>query len=214
NVFDVKVPDYHHTRDHPTDVRVLVPRSYRADAMQLYCDQADRPVLATVLEVQRGWDKAKRRTWKLYVAQLEAELDVDAALVVYCPDTGIAQRYRDLFAVDGLSLSLRPLIFTPDDVPLITDVDLARANPALTVLSALSHGDDAEVKAMFPGLLAALRAVNLEKAVSYYEVVLAGLPEAARTHWEEYMTATDSRFRSDVMRGAWAQGKAEGRAQG
>ena len=214
NVFDVKVPDYHHTRDHPTEVRVLVPRTYRADGMQVYCDAADRPVLATVLEVQRGWDKIKRRTWKLYVAQLEAELDVDAALVVYCPDPSIAQRYRDLFAADGLSLSLRPLIFTPEDVPLITDEDVARANPALTVLSAISHGADAEVEAMFPGLLAALRAADPEKAILYHDVVLAGLPEALQARWEEFMTATDSRFRSEVMRGAWAEGRAEGKVEG
>src|ERR1700712_3244561 len=77
NLFDVKVPDYDHARPHATDVRVLVPRTYPSDSMVLFCDAADRPLLAAVFEVQRGWDLAKRRTWKLYVIQLEAELDVD-----------------------------------------------------------------------------------------------------------------------------------------
>jgi hypothetical protein len=95
---------------------------------------------------------------------------------------------------------------------LITDVDLARANPALTVLSAISHGNDAEVENMFPGLLAALRTAELDDAISYHDVVLSGLPEATRTRWEAYMTRTDSRFRSDVMRGAWAEGEAKGKA--
>jgi hypothetical protein len=81
-LFDVKVPDYHHARARPTDVQVLIPRTYHADGMLLYCDAADQPVLAVVLEVQRGWDAAKRWTWKLYVAQLEAELAVNAALLV------------------------------------------------------------------------------------------------------------------------------------
>src|SRR5262245_58267844 len=82
NVFGVKVPRYHHARTQATDVRVMVPRTYHADGMLLFCDQTDQPLLAVVLEVQRRWDDTKHRMWKLYVAQLEAELDVAVALVV------------------------------------------------------------------------------------------------------------------------------------
>jgi hypothetical protein len=74
NLFDVKVPAYHHCRTRDTDVRVLVPRTYHADGMLLFCDETDQPLLAVVLEVQRSRDPTKQRTWKLYVAQLEAEL--------------------------------------------------------------------------------------------------------------------------------------------
>src|SRR5574342_241204 len=147
NLFDVKVPDYHHARAQATDVRIVVPRTYHADGMLVFCDAVDQPVLAAVLEVQRDWDSSKHRTWRLYVAQLEAELDVSVALVVYCPEPAIARRYRDLFEFDGISLLLRPLIFIPDDVPLVLDVGLARANPALAVLSALCHGEHAELDA-------------------------------------------------------------------
>jgi hypothetical protein len=59
--------------------------AYHTDGMLLFCDTADEPVLAAVLEVQRSWDATKRWTGKLYVAQLEAELMVNAAVVVYCP---------------------------------------------------------------------------------------------------------------------------------
>jgi hypothetical protein len=174
SLFEVKVPDYDHARPHATDVRVMVPHTYHADSMALFCDAADQPLLATVFEVQRGWDLAKQRTWKLYVAQLEAELNVDAALLAYCPDPSIARRYRALFEADGLCLFLRPLIFTPDDVPLVVDVDVARAGPALAVLSAFCHGDHADVETTFPALVAALRAAGPSKALLYYDVVLAG----------------------------------------
>ena len=167
NVFDVKVPDYHHARAQPTEVRVLVPRTYHADGMLLFCDAVDRPLLAVVLEVQRGWDSTKRRTWKLYVAQLEAELDVDAALVVYCPDLGIARRYRSSVEFDGLSLSLRPFIFTPADVPLVVDLELARTNPSLAVLSALCHSGHPDVDATFPALTAALGSLGPKRAILY-----------------------------------------------
>lgn len=131
HLFDVKVPDYHHARARPTDVRVLVPRTYHADGMLLYCDAADQPVLAVVLEVQRSWDKTKRWTWKLYVAQLEAELTVNAALVVYIPNPALAAWYRDMFELEGLSLPLRPFIFTPHEVPLVIDVEFGPGQPGV-----------------------------------------------------------------------------------
>ncbi|WP_433366439.1 hypothetical protein ACQPZX_37735 [Actinoplanes sp. CA-142083] len=173
--FERKVPEFEHARPHATDVRVMVPRTYHADSMVLFCDAADRPLMGAVLEVQRGWDIGKLRTWKLYVAQLEAEVDVATALLVYCPDPAIARRYRTLFEEDeSSSLTLRPLIFTPDDLPLVTSVELARENP-----------------------------------------LLAGLPPAARTQWEAFMTATAGyEFQSELLRNLSDQYKAEHQARG
>jgi hypothetical protein len=218
-VFGVKVPDYHHARARPTDVQTLVPRTYHADGMLLFCDAADRPVSAVVLEVQRGWDEDKRWTWKLYVAQLEAELMVHAALVVYCPDPALARWYRNWFEVEvegeKLSLSLRPFIFTPQDVPLIVDEEVARVSPALVVLSALCRGGDSGVDAVFPALAVALRAVGANKAILYYDIVLAGLPRASAARWEEFMSVTvGNEYRSELFRKLVAEGKAKGKAEG
>jgi hypothetical protein len=215
HLFDVKVPDYHHARAQPTDVRVVVPRTYHADGMLLYCDAADEPVLAVVLEVQRGWDATKRWMWKLYVAQLEAELTVNAALVVYCPNPAIARRYRGMFEFEGLSLPLRPFVFTPHEVPLVIDVELARANPALAVLSAICHGGEADVDAAFPAIAEALRTLGPKKAILYHDIVLAGLPQAPRARWEAYMsTAIGSEYRSELLREVDARGRALGEARG
>ncbi|GLH95660.1 hypothetical protein [Phytohabitans aurantiacus] len=215
NVFDVKVPDYHHAHPEATDMRVLVPRTFHADGVLVYRDAADKPQFAVVFEVQRRWDIRKRRTWKLYTAQIEAELDVDAALLVLCPDPAVARRYRDLFAGEGLSLSLRPFIFTPDDVPLVVDVALARAKPALAVFSAICHLNDPEVEAAFPALAEALRSLGPTQASTYYDVVLSRLPVAARTHWEAFMsTAMNYEFKSDFARHYVGLGKAEGKAEG
>ena len=100
-----------------------------------------------------------------------------------------------------MSLTLRPLIFTPNDVPLVVDVDLARANPALAVLSAICHGGDAEVEATFPALAEALRSLGPKRAILYYDVVLAGLPVAARARWEAFMTTTvGHEYHSELFR--------------
>lgn len=215
SVFDVKMPDYHHARAHDTEVRVLVPRTYHADSMMLFCDPDDRPLTAVVLEVQRGWDAGKRRTWKLYVAQLETELDVDTALVVYCPDPAIARRYRAMFEPGGLSLSLRPFIFTPDDIPLIVDVELARDDPALAVLSAICHGNDAAVDGTFPALAEAMRSLGPRRAILYYDIVLAGLPTATRARWEAFMSTTlGNEYHSELFRKLAAQHEELGEARG
>ena len=193
----------------------MVPRTYHADGMVLFCDSADRPLMGAVLEVQRRWDVTKLRTWKLYVAQLEAELDVVTALVVFCPDPAIARRYRKLFEDDESSLTLLPLIFTPDDLPLVHDVDLARANPSLAVFSAICHAEHAEVEAAFPALMEALRAADPKQALLYYDVVLAGLPPATRTRWEAFMTtAAGYEFQSELLRNLSDQYKAEHQARG
>jgi hypothetical protein len=189
---------------------VLVPSTYHADGMLLFCDAADQPVLAVVLEVQRGWDLDKRWTWKLYVAHMEAELQVNAALVVYCPDPAIARRHRGLFEFEGLSLPLRPFIFTPRDVPRVVEVDLVRSNPALAVFSAICHGGDADVDAVFPALAEALMTLGPRKAILYYDIVLAGLPQAPRKRWEDFMTTVvGPEYRSELFREIDARARTE-----
>lgn len=215
NVFDVKVPDYHHARTHATDVRVMVPRTYHADGMVLFCDAEDKPLLAVVLEVQRSRDAGKRRTWKLYVAQLEAELDVGVALVVYCPDVAVSRWYQRLLEPNGLSLHLRPFVFTPQQVPPVVDAALAREHPALAVLAAICNGANDDVDRAFPALMEALRSLGPDQAILYYDIVLAGLPVPARVRWEEFMTTTVGyQFRSELLRTMAAENQEIGKEIG
>ncbi|MDG4828134.1 hypothetical protein O7627_02295 [Solwaraspora sp. WMMD1047] len=74
NVFQVKMPDYHHARVHSTAVQGLGPRVFDAHSTLLFCDLDDRPLLAVVFKIQRGRTNTTRRTWNLYVARIEAEL--------------------------------------------------------------------------------------------------------------------------------------------
>ncbi|WP_432839168.1 hypothetical protein [Dactylosporangium sp. CA-092794] len=214
NVFELKAPDHEHARSQDTDVRVLVPRTYRADGVVVFSDAADRPVMAVVLEVQRKREPAKWRIWKLYVAQLEAELGVDTALVVYCPDAAVARWYRQMVDPEQSSLPLRPYIFTTDDVPLAVDESTARANPAVAALVTICHGDRPEVDQMFPVLLEALRTLKPEQVIPYYDIVLAGLPPAARARWEAFMTTMVGEYHSELFRELAAQHEARGKAEG
>lgn len=210
HLFDVKVSGYHHARPQPAEVRKLVPSSYRADGMTLLCDAADESLLAVVFEVQRGWDPAKRWIWKTYVAHLEAEQEVNAALLVYCPGPAVARRYRAMFESEGVSLHLRPMFFTPGDLPLIVEVDRARSEPALALLSLLCHSRDANVEFAFPAIAEALRTLGPKKGPLYNEIILAGLPEALWKRWEAYMTSTVGReYRSEFARDIDARARAD-----
>src|SRR5262250_880734 len=89
--------------------------------------------------------------------------------------------YRGLFEGEGLSLPLRPFIFTPHEVPLVIEVELARANPALAVFSAICHGDDADLD-----------------------------ETSRRWHRRCERSATGSEYRSELLREIDAQGQALG----
>ncbi|MFT4287915.1 hypothetical protein [Nocardioides sp.] len=217
-IFGLTLPAYATVRPHATEVQQTVPHTYHADAVVVFADHADQPVLAVVVEVQRAWEESKRRTWRLYLAHLEAELDLAAALVVYCPDPVVAARYERLAATDGISSLLRPLILTPDMVPLVTDVDIAEASPPAAVLSMILHAGEAGIEAAFPALAAAILAAGTarpERFYTYYDIVLAALPGSASTRWEDYMTSsTPPRFYSEKFRRLWNDAQAEGQAEG
>jgi len=116
------------------------------------------------------------------VAQLEAELRVDVALVIMCTDVTTADWCRRLANHNGPSaLTLRPLVCTLDAIPLITDVRQARSDPALTVLAVVCHGGEDGVDDAFPALREALIMLGPDKALPYNDVVLGTLPEATRT---------------------------------
>lgn len=116
-----------------------------------------------------------------------------------------------MFEFEGLSLPLRPFIFTPHDVPLVIDVELARTNPALAVFSAICHGGNADVDTAFPALAEALGTLGPKRAILYYDIVLAGLPQQPRARWEAYMTTTVGyQYHSELFRKIAAENKAEG----
>ncbi|WP_436700225.1 hypothetical protein [Nocardioides sp. BYT-33-1] len=214
-VFGVELPEHVRARLHADDIQLTVPATYHADSVLVYENADGRPVLAIVLEVQRAWDRRKRRTWRLYLTHVEAELDVSAALLVYCPVARVGERYRRYFETDGISNILHPFVLTPDQVPLITDPVAAERSPALAVLSALAHSRDAALDTAFPALAAALQAAGPDHALRYHDIVLTGLAGSARTRWEDFMTATPykSQWLSAEFRAAEAKGIAQGKAQ-
>ncbi len=136
-------------------------------------------------------------------------------MLVLCDDAAVASWCAEPFEVAYPGCVVTPLVLGPDRVPAVTDQAVARRNPELTVLSALAHGVEPGRKEIFVALLAALRKVDDDHEQLYYDLVFAGLPEAAQNDLEEVLMAVtaNSEFRSDFLRNFAAKRRAEGRAE-
>jgi hypothetical protein len=95
----------------------------------------------------------------------------------------------------------------------VTDADVARSHPELTVLSALAHGGREDPSAVFEALLTALDAIAHDHANLYTDLVFTVLPAAARAWLEEFMTTAPHRYQSDFARRYFSQGEAKGEAK-
>ncbi|MBX6391200.1 MAG: hypothetical protein IRZ08_19785, partial [Frankia sp.] len=217
----VELPQYDFVRQGPTEARKLTPRTFRSDGVTIYCDAANRPLVATVREVQHNFEPNKLWMWKIYAAHLqEQEKGVVVLLIVYCPNPKVAERYRTCFEDERrgtCSLILRPYFYTPADIPWVTSVEEAEANPALTLLSVVCHGQEAGIEKSFKGMAAALPLLGKEGGRRYHEIILAGLPEPQRKVWEAVMTtAVNRRYLSEIFNEidslAETRGRNEGRA--
>jgi hypothetical protein len=211
----VELPEFGETRLDSCDFTNVTPTEYRADAVVTFIEQ-NVPVFAVVIEAQLKRAAQKRLTWPVYLTTLRARLDCKTALLVLCDDVGVAEWCARPIEVSYPDCVVTPLVLGPDRVPVVTDLAVASSNPELTVLSALAHGAKPRRCEIFPALLAALKKVGKDHERLYYDLVFAGLPEAAQHDLEELlMTMTaNSEFRSDFLRNFADERRAEGQAEG
>ena len=82
------------------------------------------------------------------------------------------------------------------------------------MLSALAHGGQPGRREVLQALLAALRKVDEDHEWLYYDLVFAGLPEAAQHDLEELLMSitANAEFRSDFLRNFADKRRAEGEA--
>src|ERR1041384_7125616 len=81
----IPIPDYGEAELYSEDATETTPAPRRADAVVVY-RPAGKPVLAVVIEVQRGRDTKKRRSWPVYLTSIWARLKCPVMLLVICPN--------------------------------------------------------------------------------------------------------------------------------
>jgi hypothetical protein len=211
---EVAVPAFAAARVEPAELTERMPTEWRADGVVALTGPAQEVVMGVVVEIQRSPDRGKRLSWPVYVATVRARLRCPVALLVVCPDAGVAKWCATPVELGHPGFVLHPLVVGPDQVPVVTDTGLARRIPELAVLSALAHGDHPRVGEVLAALLAGLDAIDdVEYADLYSDVVFAALPEAARQHVEALMSAGTYQYQSEYARRFFGRGKAEGKAE-
>ena len=209
----VALPAYTEVRIESADLTQVAPTEYHADLVVLLVE--GKPVLGIVLEVQLAPHARKRFTWPLYAVGLRARLECDACVLVVTPSAEVARWASKPIAL-GPGGTLQPLVIGPDAVPVVADVERARHDPELAVLSALAHGDDEPQIAVQVGFAALVASLGLddERALLYSDWIRVALGQAARAALEELMETRGYEFQSEFARKHHNRGVAEGEAKG
>ena len=168
-----------------------------------------------IVEVQLSPDAEKLFSWPYYAISLRARFRCQVSLFVFCIDEPTARWAARPIELGGGN-RYTPLVLGSAAVPVITDPEVARADPELAVLSAMAHGNDPNTEQAIHIALAATAAsvgLDVEHAARYFDLIVAGLGDAARKAFQEMMN-TKFEYQSDFARQYFGQGKAEGKAEG
>jgi hypothetical protein len=209
----VKLPQYTEARIDSADLTDVQPAEYRADLVVLLLENV--PVLGIIVEAQLSPVGRKRFVWPAYVANLRARLECPVCLLVVTADEAVARWAAQPIDL-GAGNRFVPLVLRPSGVPEVTDEAEAQSDPELAVLSAMAHGQDADIhKAAQIGLAAQLASLGLDEDRSrlYFDLVLASLSEAARRELQT-MDPRKYEYQSDFAKRYLAQGLAQGIEQG
>ncbi|MGI5167032.1 hypothetical protein ACQEU3_22050 [Spirillospora sp. CA-253888] len=200
----------------PGDVSTL-PLEGRVDSVLLADIDAAPCVLA--VEAQSRPDKDKETQWPYYVAYLLAKYRRPNALIVVTNEVSTARWARRTLTVKipGLptTMSVTPVVYGPDNVPLVSDLDQARANVAFAAFAAILHGKSPETADILETLENALNGVDIKTARRLVELTTAGLINPkAQEKWSELMSAQTYPFEHGIKAEWKSEGRAEGRAEG
>lgn len=207
------LPEYE-ARFDSADLSQVQPTEYRADGVvTLTCPTDGSAALSIVVEIQRQIQERKRYTWPAYLTTLRARLECPVYLLVLSHDKATATWCAQ--PIDLGAGTILPRVVGPAEVPWITDVQDAEANPELAVLSVMAHGLDPDFRRAAAVASAARQAIihlDDEKAVLYLDLILASLSEAARQELPTMIPA-GYEFQSEFVRTHFNKARQDGLAE-
>ncbi|MEU8552589.1 hypothetical protein AB0C80_01215 [Streptomyces anthocyanicus] len=108
----------------------------------LQLETAGQETFLLLIEAQSRQDHLRPAHWAHHVAYLWTEYQLPTALLIVCPDQDTARWAAQPVAsgpAQPPALTLHPFVAGPANLPLITDPETIRADPALSALSAIMH---------------------------------------------------------------------------
>ncbi|WP_211301335.1 hypothetical protein [Murinocardiopsis flavida] len=216
-VADTERPKYSRARCDSGDATTTAPPELRADSV-VVCESTPAeggdpvPVFAIIVECQTKPDKNKRFSWPAYTANLRARLRCPVILLVLTPSAGVARWCSETIDLGGGRHMLRPLALPLTALEPVTDQEVAKDNPQMTILAAMVHRieDPAELDA----LGAAFASLDENKTSLYSDYVLAALSAVSRKYLEDTVDAGIFEPKTEFVGRIYREGKAEGKAEG
>ena len=213
---NVEVPEYDEVHAESSDLTDLRPAEYRADLV-LFLQHETRKVLGIIVEVQLQRDEKKPYAWPAYIANLHARHRCQVCLLVITVKDSVA-RWAGKAIELGPGTRCKPWVIGPSNTPAITEIEDAKKNVELAVLSAIEHGNNTDMRLATRIALAAAAAtadIDAERSKLYLDLLQINVCETVRKAIEVTMSgALGFEYQSDFARRYIAQGKAEGRIEG
>jgi Domain of unknown function (DUF4351) len=212
---DVQLPEYDEVHTESSDLSNLQPAEYRADLV-LFFVRGTHKVLGVIVEVQLGCDEDKPYSWPAYIANLHARHRCPVCLLVITIEDAVARWVGRTIEL-GPGTRCNPWVVGPSNTPTVIELEEAKKNVELAVLSAIEHGQSADVPLaarIASTAIVASAAVDAERSRLYLDLILLSLSEHAPKALEATMNSLGYEYQSDFARRYFAQGKAEGRAEG
>ncbi|MGV9939872.1 hypothetical protein [Streptomyces sp. NPDC003401] len=196
----------------PTDLTEASPVERRVDTLLRFETAEQGPFLLAV-EAQGKKDPDKPASWAYYAAYLWTKYRLPTALLVVCQDHATA-RWAGRAVHSGPpqlpTLTLRPLVAGPHNMPVITDPEEARADLVLASLAAITHAADPVVDVILKALSTALRDVPEDIADPIVEFTAQGLGNRPAKHlWRNLVAVDLSFYTSYISEEIRAQSRAE-----
>jgi len=186
----IAVPTIVETTVLPSAIDTDSPGGCRRNT-QLHLETAGKGAFLLLIEAQDRRDPRRPAHWAHHVSYLWTRHRLPTALLIMCSDLETAQWAGQPVSsgpVQPPALTLRPFVASPDDLPLITDLEEARADPALAALSAVMHPADPRIGPALEALSTSLRDVPDLLAYPLTGLIEVGLSlHPARYVWSELM---------------------------
>lgn len=203
----------------PADTTEIRPLERRVDCVLRIQPRHQRSPFVLAIEVQKRRDTEKERSWAYYQTHLGAKYDLPVLLLILCDNRTVAQWAAGpfVFGAGGWpAMTMRPLVLGPDNVPVITKPEEAKANMALTAFSAITHGRSKRVNAILDAMAHALGEAEPDVLNYYDELLEIGLDGSpAQAIWRDLMS-TSSYFpgRGTLVEQNQLIGEARGEVRG
>ena len=181
------------------DATEIKPLERRIDSVIRF--ETDEGPFLLAVEAQCRNDEDKPGAWAYYASYLrEKHGKAPVVILAVCQDEKTARWAQGPFELGAPfwpTVTLRPLVAGPHNVPVITDVDEAVRDIPLATLSAIAHARTAVAESVLISLAKALKSADEKTAQVFSELTELGLGDApAASIWSKMMAVDTSFFRS------------------